>query len=68
MATLKLSESGKDELAIALILWKDFKSDGKFDIEVAKQMHGLAVHLDIEKNLGKMMAKVPPMRIEPRNP
>lgn len=61
-----LSEAGKDELAVALILWKDFKSDGKMNLDVTRQFYEFSVMLGIEKNAGKMMAKLPPVKIVPR--
>jgi len=29
-----LSEAGREELALALLLWKDFKSGGKCDLDI----------------------------------
>ena len=61
-----LSEAGKEELAIALLLWKDFKSDGKMDIEVSKVAIDFAQMLGIYEQFNSMMPKLPPMKIVPR--
>lgn len=61
-----LSEAGKQELALALILWKDFKSDGKFDVEILKIALELAEMLGVMDQYNDLQAKIPPMRITPR--
>lgn len=63
----RLSDAGKDELAIALLLWKDFKCQGRFDTDVTLQMLLMADHLGIRPNVESMMAKLPVMRIEARD-
>ena len=63
----ELSEEGKDELALALILWRDFKAQGRFDVGVVQQMFEMAKHLGIEKNLEKMLPQVPPLKIVARH-
>lgn len=45
----QLNDAGKQELALALVLWKDFKSDGKMDIDISLQMFSFAKHLGIQK-------------------
>jgi len=62
----ELSEAGKEELALALLLLKDFKSQGKMDLEVSRMIIGLADHLGVRAQFDKLMPIVPPMRIEPR--
>jgi hypothetical protein len=62
----ELSEAGKEELALALLLLKDFKSQGKMDLEVSMMVIGLADHLGVRAQFDKLMPIVPPMRIEPR--
>jgi len=62
----ELSEAGKEELALALLLLKDFKSQGKMDLEVSMMIIGLADHLGVRAQFDKLMPIVPPMRIEPR--
>jgi hypothetical protein len=62
----ELSEAGKEELALALLLLKDFKSQGKMDLEVSLMIIGLADHLGVRAQFDKLMPIVPPMRIEPR--
>lgn len=65
---MKITEEGKKELAVALILWKDFKSNGKFDLDVTKQMLEFSKHLGIEKETQEMMSQLPPVIIKPRYP
>ncbi len=66
-ATRELSKRGREELALALILWKDFKTDGKFDIEATKQVLGLADSIGVRKEYDALISKVPPMKIVPRS-
>ncbi len=65
---MQLSDAGKQEPALALLLWRDFKSQGRFDVEVITQMFSLADHLGIKDQLSDMMTKLPPTRIVLRNP
>lgn len=62
----ELSEAGKEELALALLLLKDFKSQGRFDAEVTLSVLKLAQHLDVLSQYEKLLSQLPPMRIEPR--
>lgn len=67
MRTFKdLSEEGKFELALAILLWKDFKSDGKLSIEATRQAIEFVKMLDIEKEYDKIHSILPPMKIESR--
>lgn len=63
---MNISEEEKEELAVALLLWKDFKTQGKMDVEITKQALQLAKLLNIEEQFDKMHIKLPPMKIEPR--
>ncbi len=58
MVDLGLSKDGKEELALALLLWKDFKCQGKFDTEFYMQMVHLADTLGIRKELEDLVKKV----------
>ena len=62
----QLSDAGKEELALALILWKDFKSNGRFDLDITKIVFELAENLGVKAEFEKLLSKIPPMRIEPR--
>ena len=62
---VNLSKAGKEELAIALILWKDFKSQGKWDAELTIQMLEFGKRLDIYQELESMIPRVPRMTIKP---
>jgi hypothetical protein len=62
----KLTEQGREELALALLLLKDFKCEGKFDGQVTMNILKLAKELGVLTQLEKLMTKIPPMRIVPR--
>lgn len=62
----ELSQAGREELALALILWKDFKAQGKFDLEIFQQMMGLAAHIGVAKEVDDLLTKIPPLEIKPR--
>ena len=62
----ELSEAGREEIALALILLKDFKADGKMDVDLTIRIIGLADHLGVRKEYEALMSKVPPMKITPR--
>lgn len=62
----ELSEAGKEQLAFALLLLKDFKTQdvNGIDLEVYKMIHGLAVHVGVLPEFEKLLSKVPPMSIK----
>ena len=66
MDKLQLTQAGKEELALALLLWKDFKADGKMDIEVFALMCKFADMLGIRKEVDALISKLPPLKIVPR--
>ncbi len=53
-----MSDGGKGELALALLLWKDFKAAGKFDPDLVLQMYELADMLGVRAQLEKLLHKV----------
>jgi len=55
---MELSQDGKEELALALLLWKDFKCQGKFSIDFNIQMLKLADGLGVRKGLDELLHKV----------
>ncbi|GAJ11869.1 unnamed protein product [marine sediment metagenome] len=55
---MELSKDGKEELALALLLWKDFKCQGKVDLEFYKQMLSFADHLGVRVELEELIKKV----------
>jgi hypothetical protein len=61
-----LSEDGREALALALILLRDFKAGGKFDPDLAIQIIEFANYLGVGKEYEKLQSTVPPMRVEPR--
>jgi hypothetical protein len=62
----RLSKAGREDLALALILLKDFKTGGRFDVDQIKGITELAEHLGVLKEYDDIISKVPPMRVEPR--
>ncbi len=63
---MKLTQAGKEELALAILLWKDFKSQGKMDVEIMKQALEFAKNLKIEKEFHALHSQLPPMEIKPK--
>ncbi len=63
---VRLTEEAKEELALALVLWKDFKCGGRFDTGIAIQMLKLADHLGVRKQTEAMLHKLPPVRFTSR--
>lgn len=61
-----LSDDGKQQLAMALLLLKDFKADGKFDVETVLMILELADMLGVRKQYDDLVAQVPPLRITQR--
>ena len=61
-----LSQAGKEDLAFALILLKDFKSQGRLDLELSKVITELALELGVLEEFQVLLAKVPRMLIKPR--
>lgn len=59
MADLGLSQAGKEELALALLLWKDFKTQDKPDMDITLQMFRLAETLGVTKELNNLLPKMP---------
>ena len=64
----ELSDVGREQVAVALILLKDFKTEGKMDIEVTKMILGLAEGLGVLAEYNALLPKIPPMKIVPRGP
>lgn len=64
---LVLTTEGRQDLALALIFLKDFKSAGLFDIQVTEQMIKMAELLGVRAEFEDLLSKIPPMRIEPRH-
>jgi hypothetical protein len=61
-----LTESGKEDLALAILLWKDFKADGRFDLDITLQAMKMADYLGVRDQYDSLLSKIPPMKIEPR--
>lgn len=58
-----LSDGGRTQVAFALILLKDFKSEGKMDVDTIKNIISLADHLGVRAEFDKLIPQVPPMQI-----
>lgn len=64
---MELSKEGRQQLALALILLKDFKSqEGAFDVEMILLIKKLAAHIRVEQEYHEMIYKIPPMSIKPK--
>ena len=64
MKTLEqLTDDGRQELALALLLWKDFKCQGKTDLKIYQQTLELAEMLGVKKELEELIRKLPPIKI-----
>ena len=61
-----LNEAGKEEVALMIILWKDFKCDGKLDLDVTTQAIKFADLMGVRAQFEKMLSKVPPLKVVPR--
>lgn len=55
---MELTEAGREELALALLLWKDFKCQGKIDIDIYKKMIHFADGLGVRPELEELIKKV----------
>ena len=55
---MELSKEGKEELALALLLWKDFKCQGKVDLDLYKQMLALSDYVGVREELDELIKKV----------
>jgi hypothetical protein len=60
-----LNADGREQLALALILLKDFKAPYG-DVMVFKMVYDLAQHLGVANEFDTLLSKIPPMKIEPR--
>jgi hypothetical protein len=61
-----LTPAMREEIALALLLWKDFKCDGRFDPEVTLMALRFATMLDVLAEFNALLPQLPPMRIVPR--
>jgi hypothetical protein len=59
----ELSQAGKEDLALALLLLRDFKKD---EPKAVLNMFSLADTLGVTKELNALIPKLPPMIIVPR--
>ena len=66
VANKELTPEGREELALALVLLKDFKSDGKWDPDITLQILSMADFVGVKSEFEKMLTQIPPMKIEPR--
>jgi len=65
---VNLTPEGKEEMALALLLWKDFKSAGKLSVYATVTAITMADKLGVRKEYDELNIKLPPMKIEPRHP
>ena len=64
----ELTKDAKEDIAFALLLLKDFKSQGLFNVDIAMYILNMADHLGVRAEFDELMPKIPPMKIEERYP
>ncbi len=69
---IRMNDAAKEELALALLLWKDFKTQDNpgpgVDIKIATDMFTFAKLLGVQAELEALIPKLPRLRIVPFNP
>lgn len=58
-----LTDAGKQEVALALLLWKDFKSQGKFFPDITRRALQFADLLDVREEFNELLSKLPVMKV-----
>lgn len=64
----ELNDAGKEQVAMALILLKDWKTGGRWDAGMVGVVIELAETLGVRPQFEKLLSTVPVMRVEPRYP
>lgn len=64
---IELNPAEKEEVALALLLLKDLRSDGRFIPQVTATTMRLAAKLGVQAELEKMMSQLPPTRVTLRD-
>lgn len=62
----QLNAAGREELALAILLWKDFKCQGKLDVVITEQAIQFVQMLGVEDEFYKLLPILPPLEIKPR--
>lgn len=62
----ELTDDGKQELALALLLWKDFKSQSVFDPDMTLRALKFAEYLGVKEEFGDLLREMPVMEIKPK--
>ena len=62
-----LSQDAKQDLAFALLLLKDFKTQGRFDPDVITYILKLVDLLGVKKEFDYLLPRISPMLIRPRD-
>lgn len=57
----------KEETALAILLWQDFKCQGKFDPEIITSAIKMVQHYGCEKEYNELQSKLRPMKITLRD-
>jgi hypothetical protein len=65
---IELSDANKQEVALMILLWKEFKTDGKLNLEVAICASKFADLFGVHDQFLDLLAKVPPLKIVQRYP
>jgi hypothetical protein len=61
--TIAINKAEKQDLAVALLLLRDFKREGDSEGKAFAQSLYLARKLGLEDDFNEMISKVPPMKI-----
>ena len=62
------TQDGRKELALALLLLRDFKDGGKFNVEASLQTLLMADHFGVRKEYDNLLTGLPPFKITERCP
>ena len=54
----ELSEAGREELALAIYLWKEFKSQGSLDVDIMRKALEFCKMLGVEKQWDKVSKQI----------
>jgi hypothetical protein len=54
---MEITKDGKEELALAIFLWKEFKSQGKLDLVILTQALKLASHIGVADEYNDLVKK-----------
>ena len=62
-----LSEIDREEIAVMIMLWKDFKSHGTVNAGIYTQALKFSDIFGVREEFDKLLSKMPIMEIKPKN-